>query len=73
MTAAEFRAARERLGLSQSKLADALGISQAQVSRIEKGDREASRTVIKLLELQGCIITHIDPPIRQKKNPVVCD
>ncbi len=73
MTAAEFRAARERLGLSQSKLADALGISQAQVSRIEKGDREASRTVIKLLELQGNIIIHIDPPIRQEKNPVVCD
>lgn len=49
MTAAEFRAARKRLGITQVKFAEALGIAQAQVSRIETGQREPSRTVEKLV------------------------
>ena len=40
MTSAEFRAIRQALGLSQTKLADRLGMTQPMVSRIERGERE---------------------------------
>ena len=40
MTSEEFRAIRRQLGLSQTELADRLGMTQPMVSRIERGDRE---------------------------------
>lgn len=43
MTAADFRAARAALGLSQAALADKLGLSKDQVSRIERGVYPVSR------------------------------
>lgn len=43
MTAADFRAARAALGLSQAALAEKLGLSKDQVSRIERGVYPVSR------------------------------
>lgn len=43
MTADQFRALRESLGLTQAALAELLGISQAAVSMMETGAREVSR------------------------------
>ena len=40
MTSTEFRAIRDRLGLSQAELAARLGMTQPMVSRIERGERE---------------------------------
>jgi transcriptional regulator with XRE-family HTH domain len=50
MTAAEIRAAREALGLSQAALARVLGYgSAARVSELERGARGASPAVARLL------------------------
>ena len=40
MTSEQFRQIRRHLGLSQTKLADRLGMTQPMVSRIERGDRK---------------------------------
>jgi len=40
MNSAEFRATRQALGLSQTELADRLGMTQPMVSRIERGERQ---------------------------------
>lgn len=40
MTSEEFRSIRLRLGLTQTELADRLGMTQPTVSRIERGERE---------------------------------
>lgn len=59
MTAAEFRAARGRLGMTQKQFAEALGVAQAQVSQIETGKREPSRTVDKLVAV---LVERTTPP-----------
>lgn len=38
MTPADFRAARETLGLTQAQLADALGMQRRQIIRLEAGE-----------------------------------
>ena len=40
MISPEFRAIRQALGLTQTELADRLGMTQPMVSRIERGERE---------------------------------
>ena len=40
--AAEFRAARATLGLTQAALAEALGVSRSHVSHVEQGCERAS-------------------------------
>lgn len=40
MTSTEFRATRQSLGLTQTELADRLGMTQPMVSRIERGERQ---------------------------------
>ena len=45
MTPQEFREARHRLGLSQAKLATALGVNVRTVKRWESGDVDIPRTV----------------------------
>lgn len=46
-----LRSERERRGWSQSYLADALGISQAQLSRIESGEQEPQKGTVYLLSV----------------------
>jgi DNA-binding transcriptional regulator YiaG len=48
-TAATFTALRQRLGLSQSAMGEAIGLSQAQVSRIESGERQITPMLQKIL------------------------
>ena len=48
-TAATFTALRERLGLSQAAMGEAIGLSQAQVSRIENGERQITPMLQKIL------------------------
>jgi DNA-binding XRE family transcriptional regulator len=38
-----FHGARLRLGLTQKQMADKIGLSQSDISKIEKGEREISR------------------------------
>ena len=50
MTPAEFREARQTLGLDQSQEADVLGYgAQARISEIERGARAPSASVLRLL------------------------
>ena len=52
MTPAEFRAVRERLGLTQVALAEALGITATSVARKERGEQEiVERDVLALRAL----------------------
>lgn len=52
MTPAEFRAVRERLGLTQVALAQALGITETSVARKERGEQEiVERDVLALRAL----------------------
>jgi DNA-binding transcriptional regulator YiaG len=48
MTAAQFRAIRKALHLTQSEWGQLLGISTVQVSRIETGARVLTETVARL-------------------------
>ena len=50
MRAREFKAARERLGLSQAKLAKALGMSVPQMNRYEHGKNRVPGVVALALE-----------------------
>ena len=43
MTSAEFRAIRDRLGLSQAELGRIMGMLPREISRIECGDRAPTR------------------------------
>jgi len=53
MTPAEFRAVRERLGLTQVALAQALGITETSVARKERGEQEiVERDVLALRALE---------------------
>ena len=49
MTGADIKALRERLGWTQAKLAEHLGIKQASVSRLEQNGWEPSGPVKLLL------------------------
>jgi transcriptional regulator with XRE-family HTH domain len=49
MTAEQFRAARERLNMSQSQLAEAMGISLRTVQAKEKGARPVRLADEKML------------------------
>lgn len=40
MTSAKLRSARERLGMTQQQLADALGVDLRTIRRWENGERE---------------------------------
>ena len=48
-----FKAARQRLGLTQQQLALALGVSPRAVRYYEAGTRKVPATVAKLLGLLG--------------------
>lgn len=53
MTPAEFRAVRERLGLTQVALARALGITETSVARKERGEQAiVERDVLALRALE---------------------
>ena len=43
MTSTEFRAIRDRLGLSQAELGRIMGLHAREISRIECGDRAPTR------------------------------
>lgn len=49
MKAEDFRHRRLRLKMSQEKLADELGITQAAVSHYETGKRPIPESIVKLL------------------------
>lgn len=54
MTSTEFRAIREDLGLTQTELADWLGMNQPHISRIERGERQPTKqqaAAIRLLRI----------------------
>jgi transcriptional regulator with XRE-family HTH domain len=52
MKPSEFKDARISLGLSQSKMAEALGLKTGRAIRqFESGDREVSGPVAKLVEM----------------------
>ena len=40
MNSQQFRSLRKALGLTQTELADRLGMTQPMISRIERGERE---------------------------------
>ena len=51
MTPDQFTALRQSRGLSQGAMGELLGLSQAQVSRIENGERGITPMLEKLLGL----------------------
>ena len=69
MNSAEFRATRQALGLSQTELADRLGMTQPMVSRIERGERQPTVQ-------QGAAILLLSELMKkengQGKNPNPC-
>ena len=55
------KAYREKANLSQSELAEKAGISQAEVSRIEKGRTQYSRAMPALARALGCTVADLSP------------
>ena len=51
MTADKLRALRERLGFTQSQLADALGMHANTVACMERGEKPISPRTVAALEL----------------------
>lgn len=57
-----LRAARRTAGLSQQKVGKVLGMSQSQVSKIERGERRIDPVELKrLARLYGQDISHFVP------------
>jgi len=54
-----IRNLRQSLGLSQKEFADLLSVSEAIVSRVETGDREASAPFVQKI----CDVFHVKPHI----------
>ncbi len=52
MTAAEFRAARDKLGLTQHAMAEMLKIRSGHVSGIERGKYHPSKPLAELLRMK---------------------
>lgn len=54
---------RRELGMGQEELADALGVSQAHVSRLERGlTNPTLETLRRLQEVLGVRLLALDPP-----------
>lgn len=51
MTPAEFRDLRERLGLTQVALADALGTTGNTVARMERGELPINKRIVAALAM----------------------
>lgn len=45
LTPTSLRAARRRLRFTQAQLADALGVAQPHISRLENGEHDISRAI----------------------------
>jgi len=52
VTPDEIRAWRQRLGLSQVRAAEELGVGERYMQMLESGRRTPSRTLVKLM---GCV------------------
>jgi transcriptional regulator with XRE-family HTH domain len=52
---------RERAGLTQGELSEKTGISQAEISRIERGRTQYSRSMPALAKALGCQIGDLSP------------
>ncbi len=60
-----FKAVRKKVGVSQEKLAEALGVTQPRISQIESENLEGYQmeTYIRLINALGCTFrVHIDLP-----------
>jgi len=62
---ASIREARERLGLTQQQLADAIGKDQPTISRYENGTRPTVDDAPKLAETLGLSVLEILYPTQQ--------
>jgi len=50
MTSDQLKAARQSLGLTQTQMAEWLGVARGHIARLEAGERNASETLCKLLQ-----------------------
>jgi len=67
ISAPDLKDIRNRLGWSQQKLADALGIDRSNVSRIEAGVQRASRPV-RILAHQLISSSHDVAPVKREAS-----
>lgn len=51
MTPEEFKQWRKDMGLTQTKAAEVLGVTRSAVAKWEMGERELSKTVLKLIDI----------------------
>ena len=57
----EIKRRREEIGLSQADFARAVGLSQASLSRIERGQQRQSLQVGAIATKLGCTVFDLDP------------
>ncbi len=62
-TRGKIRARREALGLSQADLAQAVGVSQATIEKIENGRTMRSRYLPRIAARLGIPLTELDPDL----------
>jgi transcriptional regulator with XRE-family HTH domain len=62
MKPADLRALRESLGLTQSALADALGMHVNTVACMERGDKPISERTRAALDMVARLMRHTPPP-----------
>jgi transcriptional regulator with XRE-family HTH domain len=62
MTPTDLRALRERLGLTQSALADALGMHANTVACMERGEKPISERTGAALDMVARLMRHAPPP-----------
>ena len=49
MTSDQIKAARQSLGLTQTQMAEWLGVARGHIARLEAGERNASETLCRLM------------------------
>lgn len=67
VTPQELRTTRDRLGLTQAQLADALGMHANTVACMERGEKPISRRTTAALELLLASRALTPPPERKSK------
>lgn len=61
LLASEIKRRRKQIGMSQADFANAVGLSQASLSRIERGEQKQSLQIGLMAAKFGCSVLDLDP------------
>lgn len=73
LIASEIKRRREEIGMSQADFARSVGLSQASLSRIERGQQKQSLQVGAMAAKLGCTVLDLDPEFSMPPDTAGCE